>query len=819
MTPQDPAATTSRNDGAIIARIQAQDVSYVEPLREFLKQYGCRVVVNAVPDARPDYTICAGDGDFVKSFFAGNTRRGNKQFAIVYDAPFDGLDMLAAGGTKVYMTDPQPLSDHDTRQMFSFFFTGTHPIINTRKEPVRQITPGGKAKEPSREEHKDAQAQLQQDARRINQTMRQVFASSAGPAKKRRKIQKKLLLRIAAIIVSVVIVPLVLYVGVLATGIGLLAASSKLLLTGNLTWAQTLHRASVLYIESASAVLRISSPLYSLTRTTKYASDQERLLSVITDASLAEAGVMTIFRSSKQIAGSILFPQSSQQRATVADVVSLTSEVARVSQHLALVQAELDSLLSSSRFPFNTSGVQTLGSRGVAMLHTIRTMVGYTEQVLMLYPEMGGFRTRQTYLVLLQNSMELRPTGGFIGSLMQISFADGLVDEMKVVDVYTADGQLKGHVDPPQPIRDIIGQEHWYLRDSNWDPDFAVSGAQAAWFYEKEMGIKPDGVIAVSLPVLTRLLRVVGPLELSDFNDRITESNFYAKSLLYTQTDFFPGSTQKKDFLGALTNAMLMRMTADTSISAGQLLRVLTDSLNARDIQFYFSDAKLEQLVSQWGWAGQLLIDPCMPVYSEPVCFGDGVSLIEANVGINKVNYFVTRESLSDVTLDPDGGVVRQVLTSKIKNNSPLKEGGGAYQTYLRAYYPLDTSVRSVRLDGVEIPPLDTSEATPSAQPYIISRIISDALVLEIPFSVSPGEERQLVAETDRPFPQFHGAGSYQFSLRKQSGVTSHPWHVVIHYPAAWGVVAPAAVAKPGRLEYNTDLSEDLHIQTLFERP
>ena len=67
--------------------------------------------------------------------------------------------------------------------------------------------------------------------------------------------------------------------------------------------------------------------------------------------------------------------------------------------------------------------------------------------------------------------------------------------------MYALDGQLKGHVDPPAPMRDLLGQEHWYLRDSNWDPDFKESAARAAWFYEKEGGVPVDGVIAINVPV------------------------------------------------------------------------------------------------------------------------------------------------------------------------------------------------------------------------------------------------------------------------------------------------------------------------------
>lgn len=60
-----------------------------------------------------------------------------------------------------------------------------------------------------------------------------------------------------------------------------------------------------------------------------------------------------------------------------------------------------------------------------------------------------GSDSTKTYLVLLQNNMELRATGGFIGSFALITFENGKLIDANVFDVYSADGQLKGYVAPP----------------------------------------------------------------------------------------------------------------------------------------------------------------------------------------------------------------------------------------------------------------------------------------------------------------------------------------------------------------------------------
>lgn len=810
----DITARESAADSAI-AHIEAQDVTLALPLREYLQHHGCRVVVNQHVHEPVLYQIGVGEVSYVKRFFARTRIDAAKKIAVVYGDDSDDLSALTETGIKVYYADAVPFAEATATDIFSFFFTGNSKTKDTRKAPRRAATDRAVPKEAPREPFREPAHDDQADRQRVAHAMSQIFRNDTVAKSHRMTLLRYL--KIVPIILVACVSPFVMYLVSMLVGAGLLAASGRSLLHGNITWASTLQRSGHSYISNARSILGIIAVIVP-GQLKGYAKDQERLLAMLTDASKAEENIFTIFTDSKSVAGSILIPGEREPRAAVSEVASLNLEMNRVSQHLALIQAELESLLTTPRFPFTSAGIHSLGSKGMTALSEVRAMIQYSERLLTIYPHIAGFRDKQEYLVLLQNSMELRPTGGFIGSLLHVTFFDGVIEEMRVLDVYTADGQLKGHVDPPLPVREIIGQEHWYLRDSNWDPDFEKSGEQAAWFYEKELGHSVDGVIAVSLPVLTRLLHILGPVDLPDFNERITESNFFIKSLLYTQVNFFPGSTQKKDFLGALTNAVMLRMTSDAAVSSNQLLRVVSDSLNARDIQFYFSNPSLQQLVSQWGWAGDMQISDCRSVYQEPVCIGDGIAVIEANVGINKANYFVQHEALSDITISEDG-MISHVLTVNIKNSTPkeVPEGGGPYQNYLRVYMPAGTVVNSVRLDGFDVEPRDMSDPAPPPAPYLVVEPTGYLTVIGLPFVVDPGYVRSLVIETERKTEKITGSGVYQFTMRKQAGVSSYPWYVVVRYPPAWGAVADAEVAKPGALEYNTTLETDTELRILFQ--
>lgn len=50
--------------------------------------------------------------------------------------------------------------------------------------------------------------------------------------------------------------------------------------------------------------------------------------------------------------------------------------------------------------------------------------------------ELLGAETEQNYLVILQNTNEKRPNGGFFGSFAFVSFEGGHIKELEIIDAY-----------------------------------------------------------------------------------------------------------------------------------------------------------------------------------------------------------------------------------------------------------------------------------------------------------------------------------------------------------------------------------------------
>jgi hypothetical protein len=124
----------------------------------------------------------------------------------------------------------------------------------------------------------------------------------------------------------------------------------------------------------------------------------------------------------------------------------------------------------------------------------------------------------KTFLLLFQNSMELRPGGGFIGSFGILKVRDGHITQFLVHDTGNFDGRIPDTVAPPYPMKETLKIPSWKFRDSNYSPDFAENAKWAETFYQMgQGGEKFDGIIGVTTNVLTSFLRVTGPVELEGY--------------------------------------------------------------------------------------------------------------------------------------------------------------------------------------------------------------------------------------------------------------------------------------------------------------
>lgn len=479
----------------------------------------------------------------------------------------------------------------------------------------------------------------------------------------------------------------------------------------------------------------------------------------------------------------------------------VTSELNELEKSLVDSSTTLDSLSQSEilKLPLITPWLKEV--RGLqSRLGDALVLTKLTKSIVPYLPRLVGAEGKRVYLLILQNNMELRPTGGFIGSYGLATFDQGKLVELKIEDVYAADGQLRGHVDPPPPLRKYLSLEHWYLRDANFDPNFPFSAQQIEWFLQKEIGRSVDGVIALDLTFAKRVLDALGGLDLPDYKERITSDNFFLQAQVAAEDNFFPGSTQKRDFLGHFAHSLVRELQQERKMSWISLGHALKTSLDEKHILVSVHDKAMQSVFETAGWSGRLLPVAC--TQNATPCRADYFTLVDTNVGVNKANYYLRRAFNNLVSIGNQD--IERTTTITYHNDSPSDVfPTGDYRNYARIYLPRDAGNITVLIDEERL--LD-SEYT------LLS--LDDKIVLGFYLEVPVGSSRQ-VKVAYKLFPRDDTLPpAYQLIVQKQPGTERDP--LSLQLDLAERSLVQSNFPLPERplvnsraITYNSDLSLD----------
>jgi nucleoside-diphosphate-sugar epimerase len=369
-------------------------------------------------------------------------------------------------------------------------------------------------------------------------------------------------------------------------------------------------------------------------------------------------------------------------------------------QSAYFLSAEASELINNANFKLFAGKIKTAEES----LNSVNQLSESALELVNFTGDLVGQGGKKTYLALLQNNTELRPGGGFIGNYAVIEFENGKFQNVAVDDIYNIDGQLKEKIDPPPQITEKLGTKQLFLRDSNWSTDFLLNSATARDLYKKETGKDVNGVIALDLTYIQSLLDKIGPVKLPDYSETITAQNLFERGEYHSEVGFFPGSTQKKDFFGTLTNNLFQNITTKLTADATSqnpvpwtgIILATKDALSQRHLMFAFDDPNLAAFVKTKGWD-----HPLPPTLYNPADDSKGtrdfLALSEANLGANKANRLIERSVVYEMTIGRDADLVAK-LSIIYKNNSQADTWpAGKYVNYLRVYVPFAASLFAVQ--------------------------------------------------------------------------------------------------------------------------
>jgi len=410
-----------------------------------------------------------------------------------------------------------------------------------------------------------------------------------------------------------------------------------------------------------------------------------------------------------------------------------------------------------------------------------------------VWPEVFGFNGKQSYLVLFQNNAELRPGGGFIGSYAILSVDMGRVSDFSIHDVYDADGQLKGHIEPPYFLRRYLPTAHLYLRDSNYDIDFSRGASTSAFILNQETGDMVDGVIGIDLSFVKDVIGAMGNVYVSDYNQTVNKDNIFLLAEAHAEKNFFPGSSQKKDFLRSLFLSMQMALD-NKKVSYSSLAKAVNDSIAQKHLLFAFDSPLIQNIFTANDWSSSIWDDR----ENDGTKINDYLGINEANLGVDKSNYFVKRKVEQRALINQDGFVSEQVTISYYNGSRPGEWPGGDYKNYLRVIAPQST-LKGIVIDGQEqiIVPAIVDPAIYEAKGFIPPKGLEvqtqndgNKTVYGFLIMVPVGELKTVTLEYD--LAQKVSLGQlfyYTTKVFKQPGTDGYPFEFSLAYPASYGVI------------------------------
>lgn len=295
-----------------------------------------------------------------------------------------------------------------------------------------------------------------------------------------------------------------------------------------------------------------------------------------------------------------------------------------------------------------------------------------------------GMSEDKRYLLVFQNNSELRATGGFIGSFAIVDFRDGKIKNIEAPGggSYDTEAGLKTKIAAPEPL--WLVNPLWHFWDANWWPDWPTSARKLEWFYEKSDGSTVDGVISFTPTVMEDILRAIGPIDMSEkYGAVITADNFWLTTQRLAEQK--PDQTKEpKKIIGDLMLKIIEELPKrlDQKVLV-DLLRVAQESLDGRQMLFYFNDEELEKKTDDYGWSG------AMKKTSR-----DYLAVVNTNIAGGKSDRKIEEKIFHQAEIADDGSIVDEVRIERTHTGIKREEFSGVRNVnWMRVYVPLGSSL------------------------------------------------------------------------------------------------------------------------------
>ncbi len=438
----------------------------------------------------------------------------------------------------------------------------------------------------------------------------------------------------------------------------------------------------------------------------------------------------------------------------------------------------------------------------------------------------------KTYLLLVQNEDELRPTGGFITAAGTLLVQNGEIVHVAFQDSGNFDNWSRPYPTAPWQLSRYMNSPVLIFRDANWFTNYPTTALYAEYLYSFTNDHSVDGVIAFDQQMLVEMLGVLGPLEVEDAPYLITADNVIAymrAAKTPTPEERASPDWNNKAFINKLTSAILARIF-EGDLEWERLAAVLIKTLDERHLLLQLDNPSLTSFLEARGWDGSVRPSG-----------GDFLMVADFNVGFNKTNTLVETSLAYGIDLS-DLAAPLGKLTVSHRNNAvddiPCIQWHGqtvngqedypidrCYWDYMRVYTALGAKLiqavpQAIPADWMilrqPVPPqVDLlGEEIEAAQAFGTLKVVPGGQSVTTGFEFAlPASILKAGAETNQYV--------YHLRVQKQPGTLATPITINILLPdGASIVVLPSGAAADGRtIKLSADLRTDIEFDLVFAVP
>jgi hypothetical protein len=531
----------------------------------------------------------------------------------------------------------------------------------------------------------------------------------------------------------------------------------------------------------------------------------------------------------------LLVPQNQAQAQTLETAMALLREArpqledaARALERVQQTRAGLDRA---------TAGTAALSPRlagWVAQLDHYVPLLQQGVQGALLLPELLGDAEMRTYLLLVQNEDELRPTGGFLTGVARIAVREGHIEHMYFENSAEVTDFKRPYPDAPAPLEEIMGLDLWVFHDSNWSPDFPTSARQAVAFYQQRYETPIDGVLAVDQEAFRRIVQVLQPLSIPSYPKLITADNILSalrqsRDMPLEDDPVAAWERRHKVILEDLLKATIDKVqNQPETVDFIQLGMAVMAAFEERHMFAYaLQDDELEALLRESRWDGALYAGE-----------GDYLMVVDANLGYSKVNPYIVPSFGYAVDLrDPQQP--QASLTLSYQHNGPRTSEAcyhfykpamltyemlmqQCYWDYVRVYVPEGTRPLSATPNPVPGELLVTGkERSGEAEilaPEAGKTVLATFFVLP---SGQRAETRMIYLLPPDIIQQTDDTLRYRLYIQKQGGKLNVPVQISLYLPSGSSVSHsnfPYAKAADDHIIYTLNLETDFQLSVDIAR-